>query len=194
MYLAINFVTIRILAVTKNTSKSMTEEEFYKEKIFNKCGINKLKSQFPSLINSINFWYKSERYKYIQERKLIFTNKLNQMIEDGEELNFNSEQLYNLFQWWEVTPKICYYCHLPQTVLEEIHNQPGHINKRYPKRGKSLEIDRKQSDIPYTNIKNLVLACYWCNNAKTDTFTEVEFLDVGRVFNTIWKKRLGRTF
>ena len=172
----------------------MTEEEFYKKKIFDKVGINQLKQQFPNLENSINLWYKSDRYNKIQNYKSFLTNKLKQMTEDGEDINFNSEQLYNLFQWWEITPKVCFYCTLPENFLEELHNQPGHINKRFPQRGKSLEIDRKQADHPYSNIQNLVLACYWCNNAKTDTFTGPEFILVGRVIKTIWETRLGRNF
>jgi hypothetical protein len=29
-------------------------------------------------------------------------------------------------------------------------------------------------------------------NAKTDTFTEQEFLDIGRVIKSIWERRIGR--
>jgi len=170
----------------------MIEEEFYKKKIFDKVGINQLKHQFPHLANSINLWYKSNRYNKIQDYKSFLTNKLRQMTEDGEDINMNNKQLYNLFEWWETTPKVCYYCSLPENALEELHYQPGHTNKRFPKRGKSLEIDRKQANLPYTNIQNLVLACYWCNNAKTDTFTEQEFLDIGRVIKSIWERRIGR--
>jgi hypothetical protein len=170
----------------------MTEEEFYKKKIFDKVGINQLKQQYPNLENAIKLWYKSDRYNKIQNYKSFLTNKLKQMIEDGEDINFNSDQLYNLFQWWETTPKVCFYCTLPENFLEELHNQPGHINKRFPQRGKSLEIDRKQADLPYSNIQNLVLACYWCNNAKTDTFTEQEFLQLGQVMKRIWEIRLNR--
>ena len=170
----------------------MTEEEFYKEKIFNKVGINQLKRQFPHLIDSITRWYKSDRFNKIQDYKTFLTNKLKQMTVDGENINLTTDQLYQLFQWWETTPKVCYYCSLPETALTELHDQPGHINKRYPKRGKSLEIDRKQSDLPYSVIDNLVLACYWCNNAKTDTFTEAEFRQVGQSIKIIWETRLNR--
>ena len=170
----------------------MTEEEFYKKKIFDKVGINQLKHQYPHLENSIKLWFKSNRYNKIQDYKSFLTNKLRQMTEDGEDINLNNEQLYNLFKWWETTPKVCYYCSLPENALEELHNQPGHINKRFPQRGKSLEIDRKQANLPYANIQNLALACYWCNNAKTDTFTEQEFLDIGRAIKSIWERRIGR--
>jgi hypothetical protein len=170
----------------------MTEEEFYKNKIFKKVGINQLKREFPNLENSIMRWYKSDRYNKIQKYKSFLTNKLKQMTEDGGEINIDNEQLYNLFRWWETTPKVCYYCSLPENALEELRNQPGHINKRFPQRGKSLEIDRKQADLSYSNIQNLVLACYWCNNAKTDTFTEQEFQQLGQVIKRIWENRLNR--
>jgi 5-methylcytosine-specific restriction endonuclease McrA len=45
-------------------------------------------------------------------------------------------------------------------------------------------------DLLYDETNNIVLACYWCNNAKTDTFTYEEFLRVGKVFAEIWKERL----
>lgn len=170
----------------------MTEEEFYKKKIFYKLKLNILKLQYPNLKNSIKLWYRSERYKEIQDYKSFLTNKLKQMSLDGEEIILNNEQLYAYFIWWETSPKICYYCSLPESILEELHNQHGHINKRFPQRGKSLEIDRKQSELPYSNIQNLVLACYWCNNAKTDTFTEQEFQHVGQVIKRIWENRLNR--
>ncbi len=90
----------------------MTEEEFYKKKIFDKVGINLLKQQFPNLENSIKLWYKSDRYNKIQNYKSFLTNKLKQMTEDGKNISFNNEQLYNFFQWWETTSKVCYYCSL----------------------------------------------------------------------------------
>jgi hypothetical protein len=170
----------------------MTEEEFYKKKIFDKIGINSLKIQFPHLVEEIRVWFRSERYGFIQSRKSQLTNKLKQMSEYGEEIAFDNEQLYNLFQWFDSAPKVCYYCSLPEDTFEELHYQTGHINKRFPQRGKSLEIDRKQADLPYSNIQNLVLACYWCNNAKTDTFTEREFIEVGRIIKSIWESRLRR--
>lgn len=169
----------------------MTEEEFYKEKIFNKVGKGRLKELFPKFSNMIDQWYGSTRYKEIQKRKTFLTNKITQIAEEGEDPHFTNEQLYLFFQWWEKTLKSCHYCSLPENELDNLHNKPGHINKRHPKRGKSLEIDRKQSDLPYTNIENLVLACYWCNNAKTDTFKEEEFLKIGSVIKNIWESRLG---
>jgi 5-methylcytosine-specific restriction endonuclease McrA len=165
----------------------MTEIEFYKKKIFDKVSITQIKTQHPDFLDSINNWYKSDNYKKIQKYKSYLTHKFKQIPE-----NLNNDELYNIVIWMYNTPKVCYYCSLPESTLEELHNQQGHRNKRYPKRGKSLEIDRKQANLPYNDIENLVLACYWCNNAKTDTFTEDEFRLLGKEIKKIWENRLNR--
>jgi len=60
------------------------------------------------------------------------------------------------------------------------------------KRGRDLEIERLKPKLNYDVIENLVFCCYWCNNAKTDTFTVKEFEEVGRVIKNIWKERLKK--
>ena len=171
----------------------ITEEEFYKEKIFKKIPKNDLKRLHPNQSGDIENWYRSDRYKKIQDYKSFLLTKFKTiMTSEKEVLVLSPEQFYELFCWWEKQPEKCFYCSLPESDLEILHNQDGHINKRYPYRGKSLEIDRKLSNLPYTDIDNLVLVCYWCNNAKTDTFTEVEFSKVGEVLKTIWEDRLKK--
>jgi hypothetical protein len=43
------------------------------------------------------------------------------------------------------------------------------------KRGKRLELDRKDPFLHYDNLENVVWCCYWCNNAKSNFFTVAEF-------------------
>lgn len=168
----------------------MTEEEFYKLKIFYKVSLRQIKRDYTNFIELIKKWYKSERYSEIQDLKNFLSNKLKQQCKNSNfEFSYTNEQLYDLFQWYESAPKICAYCGLPENKLEELNKLPNHINKRYPHRGTSLEIDRKQSQLAYINIENLVLACYWCNNAKTDTFTHSEFSKIGIVIKEIWTQR-----
>ena len=38
---------------------------------------------------------------------------------------------------------------------------------------------------------NLVLSCYWCNNAKTDEFTATEFKPIGELIGQTLKARLN---
>jgi len=63
-------------------------------------------------------------------------------------------------------------------------------------RGKRLEYDRiissEEDGITSTEYKlcNIVLACYWCNNAKTDTFSPKDFKEIAKGINIIWNNKL----
>ena len=83
--------------------------------------------------------------------------------------------------------KECHYCGITLDGIESLVEK----RKLYKKslRGWSLEIDRLNSNLEYTP-DNCVMSCYWCNNAKTDEFTEEEFLKVGKVIKEIWIERL----
>lgn len=50
---------------------------------------------------------------------------------------------------------------------------------REGRRGKRLEVDRMDSRKSYTP-ENCVLACYPCNNAKSDVFSYEQFLEIGK--------------
>jgi len=82
----------------------------------------------------------------------------------------------------------CIYCGLTISMIHELANKQKLYKKNY--RGWSLEIDRKDSNREYTP-DNCVMACYWCNNAKTDEFTHEEFRKVGEVIKKIWADRLS---
>jgi len=97
---------------------------------------------------------------------------------------------WDFYEWYVNADKKCYYCNITQEELAKLH-EIGIINKR-KSRGKTLEIDRKIANEEYMNIGNLTYSCYWCNNAKTDTFTESEFLIIGQAISQVWKKRLNR--
>lgn len=52
-----------------------------------------------------------------------------------------------------------------------------------------MEIDKIESDKEYAKC-NIVLSCYWCNNAKTDEFSLDEFKSIAKGINAAWNKRL----
>ena len=64
------------------------------------------------------------------------------------------------------------------------------MEKIYKKslRGWNLEVERKDSNREYSP-SNCKMACYWCNNAKTDEFTYEEFKLVGKEIRKVWDKR-----
>lgn len=80
----------------------------------------------------------------------------------------------------------CEYCKITEAEIAQLGEQ-GKLFKK-SERGWSLEIDRKNSNFEYTP-ENCVMACYWCNNAKTDEFTYEEFAKVGAAIKDIWQSR-----
>ena len=82
----------------------------------------------------------------------------------------------------------CSYCGIKETQISCIKPK----TKRLSTRGKTLEIDKKDAFGDYTN-NNIILACYWCNNAKTDEFSEDEFKNIACGINKIWNNRLNST-
>ena len=53
----------------------------------------------------------------------------------------------------------------------------------------TLEVDQLNPNGGYVQ-GNIVWACSWCNNAKTDTFTEIEFKNIACGINQAWNNRL----
>ena len=86
-------------------------------------------------------------------------------------LKWHAEQL-------EKQEQLCWYCHLPG---DTIHYYQRHFTKGHG-RGFFLEVERKDSTKPYCG-GNCVLACYPCNNAKSDVFTYEEFLKIGKAIH-----------
>jgi len=84
----------------------------------------------------------------------------------------------------------CHYCHVtPEDINELIDMQK--IFKKHETRGFSMEIDRKEPNKEYRK-DNIVLCCYWCNNAKTDEFDDEDFKPIGKAIRKVWECRLGR--
>jgi len=98
---------------------------------------------------------------------------------------FNKNQFENL-----LNTETCEYCGISKSKIELLAKQKKLFKKN--ERGWSLEIDRKNSNFEYS-FKNCVMACYWCNNAKTDEFTVEEFKLVGKAIAQIWEKRLNQS-
>ncbi|MBP6533349.1 MAG: hypothetical protein KA285_08690 [Bacteroidia bacterium] len=104
---------------------------------------------------------------------------------------------FNYFKDWYLkleSNKKCAYCNITEDEISILWEQERKKNKELSNsgRGRKLELDRKQPDLEYENLNNIVYACYWCNNAKTDTFTHEEFLEVGKTISKIWKQRLAK--
>lgn len=125
--------------------------------------------------NEIDQWYKignDEIIKYEEIFKKYFSTSQNDI-----------EQIFT------GTKKECHYCGINEETIKEMLDVNSFNTIRfYYNRGRGLEIDRKDPLKGYEK-DNLVLCCYWCNNAKTDEFDDKEFKAIGSVIGLIWEKR-----
>lgn len=94
--------------------------------------------------------------------------------------------------WFDTVEKKCHYCDITEGELNKLIDENKIFSKRLRTRGRKLEFERRLSEENYQNLDNLSLCCYWCNNAKTDTFSEDEFLLIGKEIKKIWQKRLSQ--
>ena len=83
----------------------------------------------------------------------------------------------------------CSYCGISLAQIEELGKRGKLNNKRSDTRGYTLEIDRKLPNLEYSK-KNCCMACYWCNNAKTDEFSPKEFKPIAEGIRRVWNERL----
>ena len=84
----------------------------------------------------------------------------------------------------------CEYCLIKESEIKDLINQAKIYTKRLTTRGRTMEVDRKDPKGHY-QINNLVMSCYWCNNAKTDEFSYAETIQKKGKAYSIWKKRLN---
>ena len=111
----------------------------------------------------------------------IYSNKLSndkKRAQKGYHALISDWDKKDFINWYKEQEKKCDYCGLTEEEGHTFNNNPIYSDsKRKKYRGNSLEIDRKD-DKPYSRI-NCVLACYWCNNAKSDVFSYDDFKPIG---------------
>jgi hypothetical protein len=129
----------------------------------------------------------SEWYEELRQERETIANIKNTWSRKKLVLSF--EKFYN---WHVSLDRRCTYCGISETEIAELLNSGKLDTKRIQTRGRKLEFDRKNPKLSYEELDNVVLSCYWCNNAKTDTFTFEEFKEIGKSFAAVWKQRLEK--
>jgi len=117
--------------------------------------------------------------KYIKEIKIL-----------EQKYVTNFEKTFPLIEFERLLKeKKCAYCDISIDEVKQLAEKQQLFKKN--ERGWALEIDRKNSNYEYSK-SNCVMACYWCNNAKTDEFTCDEFKLIGISIGKIWEERLKK--
>lgn len=102
------------------------------------------------------------------------------------------EEIFPLKEFENMTKEktICSYCGISLDQIKALGENKKLNNKRSDTRGYTLEIDRMLPNLEYSK-DNCCMACYWCNNAKTDEFSPMEFKPIAEGIREVWNKRLG---
>lgn len=173
--------------------KHIDELEFEKELFFNFVIDEKIKIQYSAEYWQYNYNEKlngieiNEIYNKLHSAKKNFVDK----IEKLKELYIN-EKYEEIFPFDEFKRKLdekdkrCHYCDITVDEINLLIDRKKLFNK-HDTRGFELELDRNANE-EYTK-DNTVLCCYWCNNAKTDEFSQGEFEKIGKVIREIWNER-----
>ncbi len=94
--------------------------------------------------------------------------------------------IHDFLEWYKnnIKDSCCYYCGLTEKECQRIVHLGILQSKRFPKdglfsrgvsRGYWLEIDRKDPDNTTYSKENCVPSCYFCNNDKSDVFTDLDY-------------------
>lgn len=130
-----------------------------------------------------------------EELKTIFNNKKKKVERKVSKRGVVSEKVVEGFEhktfeqfesWFNIDNfnQGCVYCGTTNEQTLQLYNAQREglrmDGTRGGKRGKRLEIDRRNPNLHYDELDNLVWCCYWCNNAKSNFFSEQEFTPIGR--------------
>jgi len=112
----------------------------------------------------------SKELEEIQYIRNIFSRKKDLKDKDGKKLfKFEFAEFYD---WYISQKRVCEYCGIEEWVLRDLFNTGKLSSKRGSRRGRTLEIERKNSEINVYSPENCILACYFCNNHKSDIISE----------------------
>ena len=144
---------------------SEISKEFNLEKQIVSNSYNGLKIEFES------------SYKNIRRLRMLFSKKKSLYGDRFQFANFPS-----FYKWYMTQDETCYYCKTEQIKISLLvyegqrNNAFGLTSKRFDKRAHNLEIERKDSISNIYNETNCVLACYFCNNDKSDYISSEEYI------------------
>jgi len=104
---------------------------------------------------------------------------------------FGSRKLF--LEWYLKIEKKCCYCGIKEEELNKYFNKNNlqYLNSKR-ERGTSLEIERIITEPQDKNVYsecNSSLACYICNNAKSDFISPVDFKPIAQGINQFWQEQ-----
>jgi hypothetical protein len=104
----------------------------------------------------------------------LFYNDIRHLYDSQTKLTLQSQlEWIRIIDLIRINDHVCYYCGISEEVLKVLYNDVSKICKTKRNRGSWFELDRmnaKGAQNVYTG-GNTVLACYFCNNHKSDVIS-----------------------
>lgn len=128
------------------------------------------------------------------QEKLDDSKRVKQLFYNKKNKDHFKFKHFNDFSSWykkqyEAQSGCCYYCKTEQSKITELIKEGVLKSKRFLLRGLNLEIERKASSPGDYSRRNCVLSCYFCNNDKSDIFSEKDYFKYFVSKNVSAKKR-----
>ena len=110
----------------------------------------------------------------IRERIKRSNDAFNSRVNNPDFAYFKEKGKRFFFEWYDKQERKCAYCGIEEWKLEKLFGNGILSTKRG--RGRKLELERRDANTNKYSPENCVLACYLCNNHKSDLITEADHL------------------
>jgi len=126
-----------------------------------------------------------EIIKSIQKVRVLHQSIKNR---SGEKYKFNGFR--NFYNWYIKEEQACCYCGVTEQSLEAIKKNGWGTKRR---RGSKLEVERVDTNSNDYSENNCALACYFCNNHKSDVITKDDFSTYFKEPMKLYLEKLAKT-
>lgn len=147
-------------------------------------------------LEDFEYWITYQRGEILATKGRI-ENSTGQNDKEKESAKFGTKEEF--LKWYTKEPKKCCYCGIKEEYLTLYFNANNsqyifNKNEKARQRGRYLEVERivtlKNKNV--YSIDNCALACYICNNAKSDFLSPKGFKSIARGINAFWNEILKK--
>lgn len=163
----------------------LTKEQFLREHLLEKRSYGDILMRYTQdnlRSKQLSSWYAEGGELLEQMRRanqvytsksLLCTQKYNAGKTKANEFQFFIDLgRVGFFDWYNGLERNCAYCGIEEKKLEVIFGSGANQIQTKRKRGPKLELERSDSKSNLYSLDNCVLACYLCNNHKSDLISE----------------------
>lgn len=152
----------------------LTKEEFLIQHLTEGKSYMRISEDYNIIMDQLRVWWKDGleiREEIKRANKLFNARKGKDEFSEFEELGKRG-----FYEWFRNQPKHCHYCKIEELILEKLFAKETGTLRTKRGRGRVLELERRNSNLNQYSPKNCVLACYLCNNHKSDLISEEDHM------------------